>query len=72
MQAIAKARYVRTSPRKARLVIDAIRGMDAKEALDYGQAHVLSKEPQSASGGMSAFGNNVAVNVTFPSEASSR
>ena len=33
MQAIAKARYVRTSPRKARLVIDAIRGMDAKEAL---------------------------------------
>ena len=33
MQAIAKARFVRTSPRKARLVIDAIRGMNAKEAL---------------------------------------
>jgi large subunit ribosomal protein L22 len=33
MQAIAKARFVRTSPRKARLVIDAIRGKDTKEAL---------------------------------------
>lgn len=33
MQAVAKARYVRSSPRKARLVIDAIRGKDTKEAL---------------------------------------
>jgi len=33
MQATAKARYVRGSPRKARLVIDAIRGKDVKEAL---------------------------------------
>ncbi len=33
MQAVAKARYVRSSPRKARLVIDAIRGKDVKEAL---------------------------------------
>jgi large subunit ribosomal protein L22 len=33
MQAIAKARFVRTSPRKARLVIDVIRGKDVKEAL---------------------------------------
>lgn len=33
MQAIAKARFVRSSPRKARLVIDAIRGKDVKEAL---------------------------------------
>lgn len=33
MQAYAKARFVRTSPRKARLVIDAIRGKDTKEAL---------------------------------------
>ena len=33
MQAIAKARFVRTSPRKARLVIDAIRNKDVKEAL---------------------------------------
>ena len=33
MQALAKARFVRTSPRKARLVIDAIRGKDVKEAM---------------------------------------
>lgn len=33
MQAMAKARFVRTSPRKARLVIDAIRGKDVGEAL---------------------------------------
>lgn len=33
MLAYAKARYVRTSPRKARLVIDAIRGKDVQEAL---------------------------------------
>ncbi len=33
MQALARARYVRTSPRKARLVIDTIRGKDVKEAL---------------------------------------
>jgi len=33
MQAVAKARFVRSSPVKARLVIDAIRGKDAKEAL---------------------------------------
>ncbi len=33
MQAIAKARFVRTSPRKARLVIDAIRGKEVHEAL---------------------------------------
>jgi len=33
MEAYARARFVRTSPRKARLVIDAIRGKDTKEAL---------------------------------------
>lgn len=33
MQATATARFVRTSPRKARLVIDAIRGKDVREAL---------------------------------------
>ncbi len=33
MQVLAKARFVRTSPRKARLVADAIRGKDAQEAL---------------------------------------
>lgn len=33
MEAIARARYVRTSPRKARLVVDAIRGKEVREAL---------------------------------------
>ncbi|MFQ3548528.1 MAG: 50S ribosomal protein L22 [Armatimonadota bacterium] len=33
MRAIAKAKYVRTSPRKARLVIDEIRGKSVQDAL---------------------------------------
>ena len=33
MEARAVARYVRISPRKARLVVDAIRGKDVNEAL---------------------------------------
>ncbi len=34
-EATAKARYVKVSPRKARLVIDAIRGKSTTEALNY-------------------------------------
>jgi len=34
MEAVAKAKYVRISPRKARLVADAIRGMKVEEALN--------------------------------------
>src|SRR5450755_469398 len=44
MEARAKARYVRVTPRKARRVVDLIRGMPAKEA----QA-ALAFAPQSAS-----------------------
>ncbi|HEY3734497.1 MAG TPA: 50S ribosomal protein L22 [Streptosporangiaceae bacterium] len=44
MQATAKARYIRVTPRKARRVVDLIRGMPAEEA----QA-VLAFAPQSAS-----------------------
>jgi large subunit ribosomal protein L22 len=44
MQATAKARYIRVTPRKARRVVDLIRGMPAQEA----QA-VLRFAPQSAS-----------------------
>ena len=44
MEARAKARYVRVTPRKARRVVDMIRGMPAEEA----QA-VLSFAPQAAS-----------------------
>ncbi len=34
MEAVARARYQRISPRKARLVVDAIRGMKVDEALN--------------------------------------
>jgi large subunit ribosomal protein L22 len=44
MEARAKARYVRVTPRKARRVVDFIRGMPAEEA----QA-ALTFAPQSAS-----------------------
>src|SRR5580704_18813483 len=44
MQATAKARYIRVTPRKARRVVDLIRGLPAEEA----QA-VLAFAPQSAS-----------------------
>src|SRR5215469_5724128 len=44
MEARAKARYVRVTPRKARRVVDLIRGLPAEEA----QA-VLAFAPQSAS-----------------------
>ena len=33
MQAVAKWKYVRVSPQKARLVADLVRGLDAEEAL---------------------------------------
>jgi large subunit ribosomal protein L22 len=45
MEARAKARYVRVTPRKARRVVDLIRGLPAEQA----QA-VLAFAPQSASG----------------------
>jgi large subunit ribosomal protein L22 len=44
MEARAKARYVRVTPRKARRVVDLIRGMPAEEA-----RAVLAFAPQSAS-----------------------
>jgi len=34
MEIKAKAKYIRMSPRKVRLVVDAIRGMEANKALD--------------------------------------
>jgi large subunit ribosomal protein L22 len=34
MEAVAKAKYVRISPRKVRLVADAVRGMKVGEALN--------------------------------------
>lgn len=43
MEVRAKARYIRISPRKVRLVLDAVRGMKAKEAVIH-----LSLMPQKA------------------------
>ena len=43
-RAQARARYVRTAPRKVRRVVDLVRGMKADEALD-----VLRFAPQAAS-----------------------
>ncbi|RJX34433.1 MAG: 50S ribosomal protein L22 [Desulfarculus sp.] len=34
MEAVAKAKYIRISPRKARLVADAVRGLKVGEALN--------------------------------------
>ena len=42
--AVAKARFVRVTPMKARRVVDLVRGMNAREALS-----VLQFAPQSAS-----------------------
>lgn len=44
MEAIAKARYIRVSPRKARLVADLIRGHTVQEALN-----ILALTPKKAS-----------------------
>jgi len=53
MQATAKARYIRVTPRKARRVVDLIRWLPAEEA----QA-VLAFAPQSASGPVSKLLNS--------------
>lgn len=37
MEAVARARYIRVSPQKARLVVDLVRGKTAQEAL-----HILA------------------------------
>ena len=46
MQARAEARYLRTSPQKARLVIDLIRGRDVNEAyavLSFSKKHAAKQ-----------------------------
>lgn len=45
MEARAKLRYARLSPRKARLVVDMVRGMGVQEALN-----ILRFSPQKAAG----------------------
>jgi large subunit ribosomal protein L22 len=58
MQATAKARYIRVTPRKARRVVDLIRGMPATEA----QA-VLAFAPQTASDHVSKVLNSAIANA---------
>jgi len=58
MQATAKARYIRVTPRKARRVVNLIRGLPAEEA----QA-VLAFAPQSASGPVSKVLNSAIANA---------
>ncbi len=54
MEAVARARYIRMSPRKVRQMIDVIRGRDAQEALAIlkssprKSSHILKKVLESA------------------------
>lgn len=61
----ATQKYIRTSPRKIRLVADMVRGMDVKKALDYLKhtdkraAEALYKAVKSALAGVKAKGEQV-------------
>ena len=66
MQARAKARYVRVTPRKARRVVDLIRGLPAEQA----QA-VLSFAPQSASQAIGKVLNSAIANAEYTGQVRS-
>jgi large subunit ribosomal protein L22 len=66
MEARAKARYVRVTPRKARRVVDLIRGLPAEQA----QA-VLSFAPQSASQAIGKVLNSAIANAEYTGQARS-
>jgi len=63
MEAVARARYIRISPQKARLVVDLVRGKPAEEALNIltftqkSAARILKKLLQSAIANASHKGN---------------
>ena len=59
MEAVAKAKFVRISPRKARLVADAVRGMKVGEALDK-----LKFTPKKAAGLFSKVISSAVANAT--------
>ena len=67
MEARAKARYVRVTPRKARRVVDLIRGLPAEQA----QA-VLAFAPQSASGPVGKVLASAIANAGQPDRRSDR
>lgn len=58
MEAKAQARFVRIAPRKARLVIDLVRGKDVDEALS-----ILHYTPKRASGIIEKVVNSAAANA---------
>lgn len=59
MEATAKAKYVRISPQKARLVADAVRGMGVEDALNK-----LKFTPKKAAGLMSKVIASAVANAT--------
>jgi len=59
MEATAKAKFVRISPRKVRLVADAVRGMKVEEALNK-----LKFTPKKAAGLMAKVIHSAAANAT--------
>ena len=64
MEATAKAKYVRISPRKARLVADAVRGMGVEEALNK-----LKFTPKKAAGLVSKVIASAVANASNESNA---
>jgi len=62
MEAVAKAKFVRISPRKARLLADAVRGMKVGEALNK-----LKFTPKKAAGLMAKVINSAVANATTDS-----
>jgi len=63
MEAKAKARFVRVSPRKVRLVMDEIRGMKVDEALKQ-----LSYSPQKGAAVLKKLIDSAVANATSNSE----
>ena len=75
MEAKATAKYVRSSPRKARLVVDLIRGMDAGEAMNLlrftkkRMAHEVEKVLRSAIANAEGKSETIDVDDLYVSEA---
>ena len=63
MEAIAKTKYLKGSPRKARLVIDMIRGQDVSRALS-----ILRFTEKRAAGPISKCLNSAIANATYIAE----
>lgn len=75
MEAKAKAKYIRSSPRKARLVLDLIRGRDAGDAISLLRftkkrvAHEVQKVLRSAIANAEGKSETIDVDQLYVSEA---